>query len=63
MTPTAVLLEPGNRLSRDEGLDYYTSGVLFLRRIHLTPDALKGHQQVLTLTTGVMPGHWPTNLF
>lgn len=62
MTPTAVLLEPGNRLWRNEGLDYDTSGVLFFRRIHLTPDALKGRQQVLTLTAGVTPGHWHTNL-
>lgn len=63
MTQTAVLFEPGNRLSRDEGLDYDTSGVLFFRRIHLTPGALKGHRQVSTLTAGVTPGHWPTTSF
>lgn len=62
ITPTAVLLEPGNRLWRNEGLDYDTSGVLFFRRIHLTPDALKGHRQVSTLTAGVMPGHSATDL-
>lgn len=56
MTPTAVLLEPGNWLSRNEGLDYDTSGVLFFRRIHLTADALKGHRQVSTLTAGVTQG-------
>lgn len=55
MTLTVALCEPGNMPKRDEGLDYDTGGVFLFWRLHLTPDALEGHRQVLTRTAGATP--------